>query len=268
MNKSQTQVLQWARRLRDFAVAHDIKSDVAELTSMRQELDDTLAQLTADAAAQEAITRQSRVQTTEIKRLRKTLRESQMKPIVRMSRTMKLQINGSDITFVLPPQTINSERLAAAADAMVTALKTLGPHFVAKGIAANFVDQLTATTKALRSAIDQRAALFGQRIGTTAAMQAHEDHVVQIVRVLDTIIRPVIQNDAELLATWNSLLALPRPAKQAVGVVVKPAGSGSAAGGTSPAPTTSPASSAGTATSTTAAVAPSSVAPVSTAPAA
>lgn len=136
MNKSQTQVLQWARPLRDFIVQYDMRSDLAELTTIRQELDDTLAQLTTEAAAQEAITKQSRAQTTEIKRLRKTLREGQMKPLVRMSRTMKLQINGNDITFVLPPQTINSERLTAAADAMVTALDVVGPQFVVRGLAA------------------------------------------------------------------------------------------------------------------------------------
>jgi hypothetical protein len=114
VNKIQTQVLQWARRVRDFLIGHDVKSDLAELTTLRQELDDTLGQLTADAAAQEAVTKQSRVQTTEIKRLRKTLRDTHLKPIVRMSRTMELEINGSAITFVLPKPTVNSERLAAA----------------------------------------------------------------------------------------------------------------------------------------------------------
>jgi hypothetical protein len=235
MKKFQTQVLQWARRLRDFLVSHEIKSDVAELTQMLQELETTLGQLTADAAAQEAITKQSRVQTTEIKRLRKTLRDGQMKPIVRMSRTMKLQINSTEITFVLPQRTINSERLAAAADAMVTALDVVGPQFVARGIAANFVEQLSTTTKALRTAIDQRAAQLSRRIGTTAAMEAHETHIVQIVRVLDTIVRPVIDNDPELLAAWNNLLALPRVPKAASGVVVKSVGSGEPSGGTSPA---------------------------------
>jgi len=90
MNKKQTQVLQWARRVRDFLVEHDLKSDVAELIALRQELDEALGQLTVGAAAQEAITKQSLVQTTEINRLRKTLRDGHLKPIIRMSRTMKL----------------------------------------------------------------------------------------------------------------------------------------------------------------------------------
>ena len=55
MDKKQTQVLQWARRVRDFLVEYDLKSDVAELSAVRQELDDALGQLTANAAAQEAI---------------------------------------------------------------------------------------------------------------------------------------------------------------------------------------------------------------------
>ena len=215
MKRSQRQVLQWARRVRDFIVGYPIKSDVAELTTLRQELDDTIGQLTADAAAQEAITNQSRVQTTEINRLRKTLRDTHLKPIVRMSRTMQLQINGTDITFTVPNEKVNSERLAAHTDAMATALNVVGPQFTARGFASNFVDQLNSTTKALRDAIDQRAGQLSRRTGVTAAMLAHENRLVQIVRVVDTIVRPAIATNPELLASWENLVAVPRLPKPA-----------------------------------------------------
>ncbi len=229
MQRDQTQVLQWARRVRDFVVEHDIKSEFAELSALKQELDEVVGQLTANAAAQEAITKQSRVQTTEIKRLRKTLRDGQMKPIVKMSRTMKLQINGSDITFVLPAFGTVSERLAAAGDAMVTALKVVGPEFVARGFASNFVEQLSNATKALRDAIDQRSAQLSRRSGTTAAIMRDRDRLVRLVRVIDTLVRPVIQTDPELLAAWDTVVFLPQPSKSG-GVVVAP-----------PAPSTTPA---------------------------
>lgn len=223
MNRIQTQVIQWGRRVRDFLAGNEVKSDVAELTGLRQELDDALGQLTVSAAAQAAITKQSRVQTTEIQRLRSALRDKHLKPIVRLSATMKLEINGTDITFVLPAFKVNSERLAQAADAMVTALKVVGPQFVARGFAPNFVDQLSAATKALRDAIDQRSAQFARRTGTTAAMEAQEIRLVQLVRVIDPLVRPVIQNNAELLAVWNNVVSVPRLPKQAGGVVTTPA---------------------------------------------
>ena len=222
MNKSQTQVLQWARRVRDFLVEHEPKSEVAELAALQKELDDAIAQLTVGAAAQEAITKQSRVQTTEIKRLRTRLRDGQIKPIVRMSRTMKLQINGADITFVLPRPTVDSERLAAAGDAMVTALNVLGPQFVARGFASNFVEQLGNATKALRDAIDQRASQVSRRTGTTAALEEDEGRANRLVRVIDTLVRPVIQTDPELLAAWDNVVALPKPPKPSSAVVAKP----------------------------------------------
>ena len=225
MNTKLTWVLQWARRLRDFLIAHEPKSDLAELASLRQELDDAITQLTAGAAAQEAITKQSRVQTTEIQRLRSALRDGNMKPIVRMSRTMKLEINGSEITFVLPDPNVTSERLAAAGDAMVTALNVLGPQFVAKGFAANFVDQLTNASKALRDGVDQRSAQIAKRTGTTAAIQQEGARAMQLVGVIDPLVRPVIKADPELLAAWDNLLILPRPRVAAGGVVAKPAAS-------------------------------------------
>ena len=224
MDKLHTQVLQWARRVRDFLVEHDIKSELAELPTLRQELDDALEQLTANAAAQEAITKQSRVQTTEIRRLRKALRDGHLKPIIRMSRTMKLEINGTEITFVLPKFTIDSERLAAAGDAMVTPLKVLGPQFIARGFASNFVEQLSNATKALRDAIDQRSAQLSRRNGTTAAIGRDGDRVAQLVGVIDTLVRPVI-HDPELLAAWEKVVAIPRQPRPGSVVVVTPAAS-------------------------------------------
>src|SRR5881398_2554028 len=98
MNRNQGKTLQWARRVRDFLGERDIKTDIAELTTLTKQLDNAVGRLTVGAATQEAITKQARVQTTEIKRIREALRNT-LKPIVRMSRTMKLQINGTDITF-------------------------------------------------------------------------------------------------------------------------------------------------------------------------
>jgi len=219
MDWKKTQVLQWGRRIRDFLFGYDLKSDIAELPALRKELDDAVGQLTAGAAAQEAMTKQARVQTTEINRLRHTLREKHLKPIVRMSRTMELDINGTQITFVLPHRKAMSERVATAADGMVTALKTVGPQFVARGFAPTFVEQLSAATKALRDAIDQRAAQVSRRVGTTAAMERDATRVIQLVRVIDTLVRPVIESDPEVLAAWENVMALPQPR---AGVVAAP----------------------------------------------
>jgi hypothetical protein len=66
---------------------------------------------------------------------------------------LELELNGTGITFVLPHRKAVSERVATAADGMVTALKTVGPQFVARGFASNFVEQLSNASKALRDAI-------------------------------------------------------------------------------------------------------------------
>jgi hypothetical protein len=222
MDKLKTKVLQWARRVLGFLGEYAPKSDLAEVATLRQELEEVVAQLTANAAAQVAITKQARVQTSEIRRVRDNLREAHIKPIVRMSRTMKLEMNGDEITFVLPPSDIDNERLAAAGDAMVTALKTFGPQFVARGFVANFVEQLSNATKALRDAIDQRSAQVGRRVGTTQAMVAGGERAVQLVRLIDTLVRPVIQKNAELLATWENIVALQRSPRSAPVVVATP----------------------------------------------
>ena len=204
-------VMQWGRRIRDFLFGYDLKSNIAELPTLRQELDEALEKLTSGAADQDAIAKQARVQTTEIRRLRQTLREKHLKPIVRMSRTMALEITDPEITFALPHQKAISERLATAADGMVTALKKVGPQFIARGFAPDFVEQLSAATKALRDAIDQRSVHVSRRTGATAAMERDATRVTQLVRVIDTVVRPVIEHDADVLAAWENVVALPQP---------------------------------------------------------
>jgi hypothetical protein len=129
---------------------------------------------------------------------------------------------------------------------MVTALNVLAPQFVARGFASNFVEQLTNAVKALRDAIDQRSAQVAKRTGTTAAIQQEGDRAVQLVRVIDTLVRPVIKTEPDLLAAWDNLLILPRPRVSAGGVVVKPVASTATA-----TPSVTPAT--GTATTTAAA---------------
>jgi hypothetical protein len=101
------------RRARDVLVAYEPKSHLGALALLRKELNDAIGQRTGSAADREAITKQSRVQTIEIKRLRSALGDGNMKPIVRMSRTMKLELNGKEITFVLSDPNVDIERLAA-----------------------------------------------------------------------------------------------------------------------------------------------------------
>lgn len=252
MNRIQTQIVQWARRLLDFLAGHDLKSEIAELPALRQELDDTLAKFTADAAAQDATTRQARVQTTEIRRLRTNLRDGHIKPIVRMSRTMQLELNGSKLTFELPNFSTDNEQLARAADGMVLALNTVGPQFVARGFATNFVEQLANASKALRDAITQRSALVSRRTGTTAVMQAQANRLVQLAGVIDTLVRPVIQNDPELFATWQSLVAVPRATKVGGAVITPIAATPQAA----PTPVTQPSTQAAVSNSGTSQAAP------------
>lgn len=50
MNKLQTLVLQWVRRVRDFLVERDINSEVVELTPLRTELHEAISQLRAEGA--------------------------------------------------------------------------------------------------------------------------------------------------------------------------------------------------------------------------
>lgn len=152
MNKNQIAVLRWACRVRDFLVEHDIKRVLAKLTGLRQELDETLGQRSADAAAQKTSTTQSRVQTTAVKRLRLALGEGGLGPTVRERRTTKLEMDGGDVTIVVPRFGMNSERFATAGNANATTRNVVGLQFVVRGLVSNSVEQLRNVPKVLRDA--------------------------------------------------------------------------------------------------------------------
>jgi len=156
MNKTQTRVLSCGSRVRDFVVEHDVNSDLAELTGAWREHHETLGQLTADAAAPRAITTQSCGQTTDVKRLRRALRESQLESIGWTTRSMRLEISVDDIAFLLPAFGVNDESLSTVGDAMATVLTVLGLQFIAQGLASNFLELLRNATRVRRDAIDQR----------------------------------------------------------------------------------------------------------------
>ena len=102
MNTKRRPLLRSVRRARDVFAAYVPKSEVAELAALHKDLDDAIGQLTGGASDREAITMQSRVQTMELKRRGSALREGSTNPIVYMSRTMRLVINDTEMTFVLP----------------------------------------------------------------------------------------------------------------------------------------------------------------------
>lgn len=103
------------------------------------------------------------MQTRDINGLRKSRRDNLIEPIVRMSCTMHLELNRSNLTFRLGAFDSGSEHRTRAADDVtqdaadiMKALDVVGPQSVANGFAPNVVGQLTNAATAWTHACNDR----------------------------------------------------------------------------------------------------------------
>jgi hypothetical protein len=140
-------MVSWACRVRNFVVARDVTSDLAELTGVRHDHDDTVGQLIVDATAPDVIATQSCGQTTEVRWLRLARGERVLEPTVWTTRSIKLEVSSNDIAVVLLAFGVNDKSLAttdralATTDrAMATVLSVLGLQFIVRGLASNFLE--------------------------------------------------------------------------------------------------------------------------------
>ncbi len=136
-------------------------------SAARQELTDTITQLSASATAQEVGGRASRGGTSKLRALRLALRIHHMDPIAAIAK-LRLPAVPDFSSLTTPRSTVPTERLLAAAAAMGEAAARHVAVFTANGLPADFLARLQASAQALQDAIDGRSGQTVVRSGATA----------------------------------------------------------------------------------------------------
>ena len=172
-------------------------------SAARQELTDTITQLSASATAQEVGGRASRGETSKLGALRLALRIHQMDPIAAIAK-LRLPAVPDFSSLTTPRSTVSTERLLAAAAAMGEAAARHAAVFTANGLPADFIVRLQASAQALQDAIDGRSGQTVVRSGATATLAAEERRGRTIITVLNGLLLPLIGADAGLQAAWTT----------------------------------------------------------------
>jgi hypothetical protein len=178
-------------------------------SSTRRSLDTTVAQLTAHAADQEGGTRSGLGETARQRSLRKALRIHHMRAIAEAAK-IKLRAVPEFRALTMPDVNVKMEQLLAAASAMADAAKQHEQTLIDTGLPEGFLGKLVAATDAVRASIEEGAQSRGRRAGGTAGLSSDGKRGRSMLKILDSLVIPIIGDDEKLIAQWRSALRIPR----------------------------------------------------------
>jgi hypothetical protein len=228
--------LQMFRRVRD--LIQPMANDPAIAVPAR-ELDGVIERLTLHARQQDAHGRQSRHGTEIVLGLARTLREDLVRPVVLLARTIpadRWAVNAPGARSLSSLRRRDFEGLLATARGLHDAAIVHEQALVATGLPVGHLAKLVAGADALGAALDARQQQWLKRASSTAGAREESRRGMRIVRLVDSLVRPLIRTDAGMLAAWEQAQRLPRVSVSGGGVE----GGEGAEGGASPTPPTSP----------------------------
>jgi hypothetical protein len=102
------------------------------------------------------------------------------------------------------PRSKSYANVAAAARSFATHGEAMEQAFIDRGRPATFVADLRALATGLDTAANARHTGLTEQVGATAGIAEKTREAIAILRELDAIITPLLENDPGLLATWKS----------------------------------------------------------------
>lgn len=170
------------------------------------------AQVHADSGGQQSGFSEA-AQQYEIKETaREDLRDA-MSQITRTARSMEYAFDGIWNKFKWD-RSMNDENLLAKARAFVIEATPYQADFVAYGMPATFITDLTALADALEASFTSAAGAVAEHVAATAAAAANVSAGMDIVRQLTGIVKNKYVNNPGLLAAWVSASHVEKPPKK------------------------------------------------------
>ncbi len=209
MKIEQGNVLESLRAVQNFLDAHADKLPTLVNSGARNRLDIRVAELGGHATVQSGSHLVSKGATQKHYAMRKALMHVHMAPISRIAladlpRTPELA------ALKMPRGTPNTEVLYNAAIAMADAAEPFATVFTDAALPADFIAQLRTAAQAMLVPVDTRKTSRSVRSGATKGVNSAMLDARKSVRILDSIVRPLLVDDPALLASWESVKRVPR----------------------------------------------------------
>ena len=213
MQTAQGSVLESLRAVQKFLTDNGDRLAGVVKTGARQKLDDAIVELTTHASDQQGSNLAAQGNTKTKRTLQLVLRRDHMAPIARIARA-DLPPTPAVEPLKMPKGRPTVERLAALAEGMAKAAAPFADTFVSAGLPIDFIAQLNGATDAMVGAVNERNQNRGKRGGATTGLKRKLGKARRIVHVLDAFVQTALQDDPELLSTWNLVKRVRRPSNR------------------------------------------------------
>src|SRR6185437_16484878 len=248
MKTKQLRALQAFRRVEAWFTEHPevipaSGTSAQALTNQVTALTQVITRMTAQSTAQATSTGQATLAAKDETTQRTTLRTQHMKAIASVANALHGQVPGIGV-IKMPDRHLRSETLVAAAEALGQSASVYKDVFVEHGLPADFLDQLTSATSALKASVDARGVARSTRKGATTSLASDLDLGRRIVWMIDASLTHALANDPVTLASWRQVkrvtltAVVPRTSSTSSSSTTAPATSGAASVTTGAAPLT------------------------------
>lgn len=210
MRTSDQQRLQVLRRVRDFLQP---MAGEPRLAVAYGDLEATIERLEQEGGRQDLHARRARRGTDDAARLARTLRQDLMRPLAQLVRAVapdaqRQELPGDKVLSV--PRGRSRQGLLVVAQGLHDLAKPHEAQLTAAGLPAGHLADLQRAAAALKVALDARAQDYLQRASATTSMRAGARRAVQLLRLLDALVEPMLRDDPGRYRAWKQARRLPR----------------------------------------------------------
>ena len=170
----------------------------------RQKLTALLAQAAAHMAELSSCGQQTRGATIANHTMRRALVREHMAPIASIAHT-ELRKAPDFTRLRMPKGRVNNRVLITAAEGMAKAAGPLTEIFVTKGRPADFVEQLSAATEALRASHGELSSIRSRQKAAETGIDATLVAGRKLVRMLDSSVKRALGENRALVSAWNAV---------------------------------------------------------------
>jgi hypothetical protein len=126
-----------------------------------------------------------------------------MRPIATVANAQRRQVPDF-AALKMPLRNATSRTLITWAAAMNTAAGEYSDAFIGAGLPADFLDHLQGAADALGNSLTNRTSNGAAQRGATIGLDAEATRGRQAVKVLDSLVEPLIQGNLALLGQWTA----------------------------------------------------------------
>lgn len=203
MEKLDGSILTTLQRAQRFIENHAEALGAIAASGTRRRFDDAIATISQATIDQEATKRLAMAATAKQRVLRNTLMLGHMRPIAAIA-AADLRDAVECKALQVPPARTTSRHMIIAARAMADAAEPHVAVFVDGGLGVDFIAQLRAAADALDAALVERGHLVTELVGATARIKTTVSRARELLRVLDSLIQPLLAGDPSALVEWKS----------------------------------------------------------------